>query len=321
MSREWIALAASTLLIGCATVPMASKEADAAAKSFAPSPDKANLFVYRASSFGGGVKFPVMLDGRMLGELPGSTFILTPVSPGPHEVIVSGESSKTVSFNADAGKNVYIKVTPVMGWASAGVNLTLMTDEKEAKEDVAGCSLIEGMGTKLPAQAAAPEKKLTETCAAAADLDLQSGEFAKVSKELDGSRTIRFKDPVRFPEKASKLSPENKRALDSIADAIAQAKGRSILIAGFTDNAEVKGKDAAVQRWQLSTTRALEVAKYLLGRGMDPTLVGLAGFGDGKPVVPNDSIANRSLNRRVEITLGPTRPGTGAAAGKPAAPK
>jgi hypothetical protein len=124
---------------------MASKERDAAAKSFATSADQSNLYVYRASEWGTAVKFPVTLDGRMLGELPGATFIFLPVAPGPHTLYVSGENSKTLSFTAEAGKSVYIKVTPTMGWASAGVSLTLMTDEKEAREDVKGCNLIQGM--------------------------------------------------------------------------------------------------------------------------------------------------------------------------------
>ena len=130
---------------GCATVPMAPKEKDAAAKTFAAAPELANLYVYRASEWGSGVKYPVTLDGKMLGELPGSTFIFVQVAPGPHTLYVSAESSKTVSFVAEGGKSVYIKVTPVMGWVTPNVSLTLMTDEKEAQEDVKGCNLIQGL--------------------------------------------------------------------------------------------------------------------------------------------------------------------------------
>lgn len=145
MRRAGILATVAAVWMGCATVPMASKESDAAAKSFAVSAGQANLFVYRASEWGSAVKFAVTLDGRMLGELPGSTFIFIPVAPGPHKVFVSGENSKTVSFAAEAGKNIYIKVTPTMGWASAGVSLTLMSDDKEAKQDVMACKLIEAM--------------------------------------------------------------------------------------------------------------------------------------------------------------------------------
>lgn len=130
---------------GCATVQMASKQSDAAAKAFTSRPDAANLYVYRASSFGLAVKYPVILDGKMLGELPGSTFILVGVAPGQHSVLVTAENNKTLQFTAEAGKNVYIKVTPAMGFFSANANLYLMADENEARQDVAGCDLIQVM--------------------------------------------------------------------------------------------------------------------------------------------------------------------------------
>lgn len=143
LRRPLLLLAVLLASSGCATVQMAAKESDAAAKTFATRPDAANLYVYRASSFGLAVKYPVILDGKMLGELPGSTFILVAAGPGQHSLLVTAESNKTLPFTAEAGKNVYIKVTPAMGFFTAGVSLTLMTDEKEARQDVAGCDLIQ----------------------------------------------------------------------------------------------------------------------------------------------------------------------------------
>lgn len=143
--RTALLLALFLAAAGCASVPMAAKEADAAAKAFTARPDSANLYVYRASSWGAAVKYAVVLDGRMLGELPGSTFILVPVAPGPHNLFVTAENNKTIQFTAEAGKNVYIKVTPAMGFLSANANLYLMADENEARQDVRGCELIQVM--------------------------------------------------------------------------------------------------------------------------------------------------------------------------------
>ncbi len=127
---------------GCATVPMAAKEHDDAAKTFTTQPDVTNLYVYRASTFGFAVKFPIAVDGRLLGELPGSTYIFVTVPPGAHTLLVSAETNKTLEFTTEAGKNVYIKVTPAMGFLSANANLYLMADEEEARQDVRGCALI-----------------------------------------------------------------------------------------------------------------------------------------------------------------------------------
>jgi flagellar motor protein MotB len=118
---------------------------------------------------------------------------------------------------------------------------------------------------------------------------------------------VRLNEQMLFKENSSKLAPESKHALDSLADAIAQLKGKAIIVGGFTDDKEGgTGKDANVKRWQLSTARALEIAKYLAGRGLDPALIAVAGFGEGRPVAPNDSLANRALNRRAEIALLPS---------------
>jgi hypothetical protein len=122
---------------------MAAPEHDLAAKRFGTQPDLANLYVYRASSFGTAVKFPVTVDGRMLGELPGATYLFVRVPPGPHTVGVVAQTDKSQAFTAEVGRNHYVKVTPVLGFLQAAANLTLMTDEKEAQEDVRGCALIQ----------------------------------------------------------------------------------------------------------------------------------------------------------------------------------
>ena len=118
---------------------------DASAKAFTASADKANVYVYRVSEIGTAVKFPAALDGKALGELPISTFILVSVAPGPHKLYVSAGNSKTLEFTAEPGRNVYVKASAGLGWLSASVDLTLMKDEKQAKQDLMGCNLIEGM--------------------------------------------------------------------------------------------------------------------------------------------------------------------------------
>lgn len=128
---------------GCATVSMATKEKDAEAKNFIAQQDISNIYIYRVSSFGAAVKYPVVLDGKMLGELPGGTFIFVTSQPGQHTIHVTAERSKIETFTAEPGKNYYIMLTPRMGMWTAGAKLTLMTDEKQAQEDVKKCKLIQ----------------------------------------------------------------------------------------------------------------------------------------------------------------------------------
>jgi chemotaxis protein MotB len=64
------------------------------------------------------------------------------------------------------------------------------------------------------------------------------------------------------------------------------------------------GKQATFRdNWDLSTARAVAVVRYLATKGVAPAMLGAAGFSQYRPVAPNDSPANRSLNRRIEIAL------------------
>jgi len=53
----------------------------------------------------------------------------------------------------------------------------------------------------------------------------------------------------------------------------------------------------------LSERRARSVHDYLVGSGLDETIVTMKGFGKTKPLVPGTSDAARARNRRVEIGI------------------
>lgn len=56
--------------------------------------------------------------------------------------------------------------------------------------------------------------------------------------------------------------------------------------------------------WELSTTRATNVVRYLIAaEGVTPTRLSAAGYGDSRPRVPNSSESNRALNRRVDLVV------------------
>ena len=56
----------------------------------------------------------------------------------------------------------------------------------------------------------------------------------------------------------------------------------------------------------MSTARATGVARFLQEQAaVDPTRLAAAGYGEYRPVQPNDSEDGRAQNRRVEIVLVP----------------
>jgi chemotaxis protein MotB len=48
----------------------------------------------------------------------------------------------------------------------------------------------------------------------------------------------------------------------------------------------------------------MSVLKYFINdHGIDPSRLSIKGYGDQRPMVPNDTPENRAQNRRVEIRL------------------
>ena len=158
----------------------------------------------------------------------------------------------------------------------------------------------------LKERLAAIERQLADTSAKAQSTGAQKSQLEATQAQLLGRQAKLLNAQLLFPENSSKLTAEAKRSLDSAAEAVAQLQDKAIIVAAYTDDNEAGGKTGQSKRWQLSTQRALEVAKYLVTRNLDPKNIGVAGFGEARPVAQNDSIANRALNRRVELILAPS---------------
>ena len=56
--------------------------------------------------------------------------------------------------------------------------------------------------------------------------------------------------------------------------------------------------------WDLSIRRAVSVVRlFVESGGIPPERLSAVGYGDSRPVVPNDSHDHRARNRRVEIIM------------------
>jgi len=121
--------------------------------------------------------------------------------------------------------------------------------------------------------------------------------------ELRGKMTVKLKDKILFGSGSASLGKEGQVALDAVAEAFKELKGKNVIVAGYTDDVPVGKQGAFKDNWDLSTARSTAVVRYLQGKGLDPRMLGVAGFSEYRPVVANDTPANRSLNRRIEIAL------------------
>src|SRR6266403_2774725 len=157
--------------------------------------------------------------------------------------------------------------------------------------------------TKLKEEKGALEAKSAqyEQLASSLQEQIKSGEV-EISA-LKGKMTVKLKDKILFSSASASLNKKGKSALDAIASAFKGLKGKNVVVAGYTDDVPIGDKAHFEDNWALSTARAVNVVRYLQTKGVAPAVLGAAGFSEYRPLVPNDSPANRSQNRRIEIAL------------------
>ncbi len=107
---------------------------------------------------------------------------------------------------------------------------------------------------------------------------------------------------VFFATGSAELLPESTTELDRLFDLLKENPALHIRINGHTDDVGQEGDNQA-----LSENRARAVYNYLVEKGIDPERLRYRGFGESKPIAPNDSPEGRRKNRRTEFEL--IRPG------------
>ena len=128
----------STMLAGCASVPMESAEKSNTAKSFnSPQAGHSGLYIYRSGSFGGALKKDVWVNGKCIGETAPNTFFYEEVTGDQqHKVSTESEfSPNDLVINAESGKNYFIRQYIKFGVFVGGAGLELV-DEEEGKKAV-----------------------------------------------------------------------------------------------------------------------------------------------------------------------------------------
>lgn len=127
----------TSLLAGCASVPMESKEITDIAKKFSPpSNDNSGLYIYRSGSFGGALKKDVWVDENCVGETAPNVFFYEEVAGGQeHKVSTESEfSPNDLLVNTESGKNYFVRQYIKMGVFVHGADLELVDEEKGIKE-------------------------------------------------------------------------------------------------------------------------------------------------------------------------------------------
>ncbi|MGM0443811.1 MAG: OmpA family protein [Fibrobacterota bacterium] len=111
---------------------------------------------------------------------------------------------------------------------------------------------------------------------------------------------IRINDPVSFDPGSAVLKDQFKELLVKMLSVIEELPKEQIRVEGHTDNVPINSSRYP-SNWELSSARATRVVRYLYRKGMDPSKMSAVGYGQYRPIAPNDTPEDREKNRRIEV--------------------
>jgi OmpA-OmpF porin, OOP family len=121
--------------------------------------------------------------------------------------------------------------------------------------------------------------------------------FLADKSATDVPKTFVF-DHLNFDSATTTLTPQSAATVNDLASVLKAYPNSRVQLVGHTDNT---GSPAANQT--LSLARADAVKGLLVGQGVGADRISTAGYGQDRPVAPNDTEAGRAQNRRLELTV------------------
>ena len=133
---------------------------------------------------------------------------------------------------------------------------------------------------------------------------LEQNELENVisANRTDQGVVLVLQERVLFETAEANVKAEGEPFLDKVA-LLLENIPNEVRVEGHTDNRPIS---TAVypSNWELSGARASSVIRFILKRhDLDQERFISVGYGDTRPIVPNDSIDNWRKNRRVEIVI------------------
>ena len=108
---------------------------------------------------------------------------------------------------------------------------------------------------------------------------------------------------INFGVGRSTVAAASEPLLKKVQDAIARFPGASVVVEGHTDS---NGTES--QNLLLSQDRADAVKDYLVrNAGVNVERITSIGYGEARPVAPNETAEGRARNRRIDLIIRTTR--------------
>ncbi len=160
----------------------------------------------------------------------------------------------------------------------------------------------------------AMQKQLLGATQLPAELSSMLEDWARGSDlvTFDAERGIvKFKSDLLFEKGSDEVAPTATEAVKALCRILNTEQGKEfdIIIAGHTDDVPVLKPETRAKHpnnWYLSAHRAISVLDVMTGNGIASERASVRGFGEYRPVVPNEpNKKGNPQNRRVEIYIVP----------------
>lgn len=115
---------------------------------------------------------------------------------------------------------------------------------------------------------------------------------------------IELSENILFDSGRARLREEGEQALTEIVAVLNSIPNRQFQVGGHTDNIPMRSSRFA-SNWELSSQRAVNVARFMIEQGLSAERISAAGYADTQPVASNETPEGRAQNRRIEIILLP----------------
>lgn len=133
---------------------------------------------------------------------------------------------------------------------------------------------------------------------------VENGLDSQLTTELNNFQlALRISDNALYASGSATVRDDARSLALAIAKMLVAYPQYEVIVSGHTDDRPINTPQFR-DNWDLSTARALNFMKILLSnKDLDPARFSSIGYGEYRPVAPNDDAAGRAANRRVEVSI------------------
>lgn len=220
---------------------------------------------------------------------------------------LSAELDREKALSADAQAQVDLLNRQIAELRQQLTEIAALLDQSDVK-DRESQAVIADLGRRLNLALASKVEELAR---------YRSEFFGRLREVLGDRQDVRivgdrfvFQSEVLFASGSAEIGPGGQETLARFAatlkDIMAQIPTDLpwiLRVDGHTDVTPIINSPLYPSNWELSTGRAVAVAKFLIAQGIPPERVAAAGFGEFQPLDTSGGPESLARNRRIELKL------------------